>query len=188
MAVVCRGKLSWAQPITGRDEETVLSELPGLLISAELEGVPVDFTVIRLSHECADLEPALARHFQKSVLPLAENASTAGALDLLPPSWLHEANRRQRGEKLKQNLLRAAVAYLVLVAGAFVFLAWHKKRVLNTQNEAAALEPKYAVINQQRARWSIFAPAVEKDRYAVEVLHQLWKNWQADDKVQFTDF
>jgi hypothetical protein len=188
VAIATGGKLAWAHPISSRDVETVLSELPGLLISAELDGVPVDFTVIRLSRDCSDLEPALAEHFQKPVQPLPEMTANAAGLDLMPVSWQYEARRRERDEKLKQNLLMVAVFYLLLVAGAFVYLAWFKKQVHNTQSEVFAAEPKYAVINQQRDRWNTFAAAVEKHRYAINVMEQLWIDWKENENLQFTSF
>ncbi len=188
VAIVANGKLAWAQPIGGRDPEFVLGELPGLLISAELEGVPVEFTSVRLSPECSDLEPSLAEHFQKPVFPLAEPETASDALDLLPVSWQHEARSRERGEKLKQNLLLAAVVYLILVAGAFVFLAYYKKQVQNAQVEVLNTAPKYAMINQQMARWNTFAPAIDKARYPLDVMLQLWSEWGGNPDVQFTTF
>src|SRR5687768_2343779 len=38
VAIVCEGKLSWAQAIPSLEADAVLAELPGLLISAEIEG------------------------------------------------------------------------------------------------------------------------------------------------------
>jgi hypothetical protein len=188
VAIVTGGKLAWAQPLSSRDAETVLSELPGLLISAELEGVPVNFAEVLLSRQCADLEPGLAEQLQKPIRPLAEDDQNEAGLDLLPVSWQHEARSRERGEKLKQNLLLAAVIYLVLLAGGFISLAWYKKQVQNVQAEVAREAPKYAVINQEKARWEVFAPAVENSRYAVEVMFQLWKSWKEVPDLQFTSF
>jgi hypothetical protein len=166
----------------------VLSELPGLLISAEIEGVPVNFSEVLLSRDCADLEPALAEHLHRPIRALAESDKNDSGLDLLPRAWQHEARRRERGEKLKQQFLLGAVIYLVLLAAAFITLALYKKKVQSIQTEVAKQSPKYAVINQQQARWEIFAPAVEKTRYAVEVMFQLWKNWKDVPDLQFTSF
>src|SRR5687768_11435378 len=47
VAIVCEGKLSWAQVIPSVEADVVLAELPGLLITAELEGVNTDFTTLR---------------------------------------------------------------------------------------------------------------------------------------------
>jgi hypothetical protein len=187
-AIITDGKLAWAQPISSRDAETVLSELPGLLISAELEGVPSDFSVVRLSRECFDLEPALASHFQKPIQQLAESADTAGTLDLLPAAWHHEATRRERNEKLKQNLLMAAVFYLLLVAGAFVYLVWYRKQVQNLQAEVLRTAPKYASINRQMERWKALTPAVDQALYPVEVFRLLAKDWKQNDNLQFISF
>src|SRR5688572_5325658 len=55
VAIVCEGKLSWAQVIPSLEPDVVLAELPGLLITAELEGVNTDFSTLRISPECAQL-------------------------------------------------------------------------------------------------------------------------------------
>jgi hypothetical protein len=188
VAIVCEGKLSWAQVIPSVDAETVLAELPGLLITAELEGVNTDFASIRLSPECAHLEPSLQSQFGRPVQPLVESAQATPDLDLLPASWQDEARRRDRGEKLKQNLLLAAVVYLLLVAGAFGYLAWTKNKARKTQVELASLEPKYRDITRQNERWKTLAGAIDPARFAVEVLHQLTKSRGGNENVQFTGF
>ena len=187
-AIIHDGKLAWAQPIPGLGEDAVLSELPGLLLSAELQGVPADFSEIRIADEAASLTDALAQHFGKPVLPLGTLTGAKSTLDLLPPAWHAELRRRERGDSLKQNLLVAGVAYLVLVAAAFGYLAWLKHKVQLTQSEHDTMKPRFASIEKQMGRWDALAPVLEPKRYAVEVLHQLWKAWPQTEKLQFTSF
>ncbi len=187
-AIIADGKLAWAQPIPGLEADAVLGELPGLLLSAEMQGVPADFSEIRVAEESAALTRALADHFQKPVHPLGALPGAKSALDLLPPAWNAELRRRARGDNLKQNLLVAGVAYLVLIALAFGWLAWLRHKVQATQAAHDAMKPRFAGIEKQMGRWDALAPVLEPKRYAVEVLHQLWKAWPQNEKLQFTSF
>ena len=188
VAIVCEGKLSWAQTVHSLEADAVISELPGLLITAEIEGVNTAFKSVRLSPECAHLEPAFAEHFQRPVEPLGDTSEAPQELDLLPASWQYEAQRRERGEKLKQNLLLTAVLYLVLIAGAFAYLAWMKNQARKLQVELSQLEPKYRDIQRQEDRWNAFRSVNSKERFAAEVMHQLVKHWGKNEKLQFTSF
>jgi hypothetical protein len=187
-AIVNHGQLVWAQPLSSLDANTVLDELPGLLLSAELDGVPTTFSHIRLAQGCSDLEPVLVEHFGKQVLPLADTSEAQAGLDLLPASWQHAAHSRERGEKLKQNLLLAAVIYLLLVAGAFIYLAVMKRKVQTVLAEVAAVKPRYDGMAKQQSRWDALAPTVEPGRFAAEVMYLLHKNWEKSAALQFTSF
>ncbi len=187
-AIVTGGQLVWAQPLSSLDANIVLDELPGLLLSAELDGVPTTFTHIRLAQGCSDLEPSLVQHFGKQVLPLADTSEAQSGLDLLPASWQHAAHSRERGEKLKQNLLLASVVYLLLVAGAFIYLAVMKRKVQSVLAEVAAVKPRYDGMAKQQSRWDALAPTVEPERFAAEVMHLLHKNWEKSAALQFTSF
>ena len=187
-AIISDGKLAWAQPIAGLGPDAVLGELPGLLLSAEMQGVPADFSEIRISEDSAGLADGLAQHFGKPVTRLGLLPGAKSSLDLLPPAWQSELRSRERGDSLKQNLLVAGVAYLVLVAAAFGYLAWLKHKVQVTQREHDTMKPRFASIEKQMGRWDALAPVLEPKRYAVEVLHQLWKAWPQTEKLQFTSF
>ena len=187
-AIICDGKLAWAQPVAGLGPDAVLGELPGLLLSAELQGVPADFTEIRISEEASDLTEGLGQHFGKPVLQLGALPGAKSSLDLLPPAWQSELRSRARGDSLKQNLLIAGVVWLVLIAGAFGYLAWLKSRVQATQREHDAMKPRFAGIEKQMGRWDSFAPVLDPRRSITEVLHQLTKAWEQDVKLQFTSF
>ncbi|MEO6785422.1 MAG: hypothetical protein ABI318_04750 [Chthoniobacteraceae bacterium] len=187
-AIVSEGKLAWAQPIPGLGPDAVLAELPGLLLSAELQGVPVDFSEIRIADEDAALRDALASHFGKPVQPLGALSAAKSALDLLPSSWQAEVRRRARTNSLKQNLLTAGVVWLVLVALAFGYLAWLKHKAQLALREHDAMKPRFAGIEKQMDRWNSLAPVLEPKRYAVEVLHQLVKALPGNENLHLTSF
>ena len=189
LAIVENGKLSWAQAVPYSEAESVVAELPGLLIAAELEGVPVDFTRIFVAQGDLALVGALGTHFQRPVEPLDMPGEVSHDIDLLPPSWLSEANTRASGEKIKQRLLAFAVVYLLLIAGAFIYLAMQKRQLQKLQSELTAMKPRFAGINSQMARWKTLSPVVEPPRFTAEVLHMLARNRQGiSPDVEFTSF
>jgi len=187
-AIVSDGKLAWAQPVPSLVPDAVLAELPGLLLAAELQGVSVDFSEIRIASQDEALREPLASQFGKPVVPLGELSKAKSSLDLLPSSWRAEVRSRARSDNLKQNLLIAGVTYLVVIALAFGYLAWMKHKVQNAQAELEAMKPRFTGIEKQMERWNALAPVLEPNRYAVEVLHQLVKAWGANEKLQFTSF
>ncbi len=187
-AIICDGKLAWAQPVAETAPDAILAELPGLLLSAEMQGVPADFSEIRIAEDAADLADGLSQHFAKPVNRLGLLPGAKSSLDLLPPAWQSELRSRARGDSLKQNLLVAGVVWLVLIALAFGYLAWLKHRMQLTQREHDAMKPRFASIEKQMSRWDSLAPVIEPKRYPTEVLHQLWKAWEQDPKLQFTSF
>lgn len=187
-AIITDGRLAWAQPIVGLDAAAVLAELPGLLIAAELAGVSTDFSEIRIAGESSALREALSEKFGKPVTDIGALSGPKAALDLLPENWQAEARRQERGDRLKQNLLVAAVAYLVLIAGAFGYLAWLKRQAAVLQREHDSMKPRFAGIEAQMKRWDLLSPAVEPSRYIVEVIHQLAKAKAEVKGVELTTF
>ena len=187
-AIITDGKLAWAQPVPGLGPDAVLGELPGLLLSAELQGVPAEFSEIRISEDAADLADALGQHFGKPVNRLGTLPGVKSSLDLLPPSWQAELRSRKRGDNLKQNLLVAGVAWLVLIAAAFGYLAWLRNRVQVAKDEHTAMKPRFASIDKQMGRWESFLPVLDPQRYPTEVLHQLTTAWGQDANLKFTSF
>ncbi len=189
LAIIEKGKLSWAQAVATADAENVVAELPGMLIAAELDGVPTDFTRIFVHPGDLELVGALGAHFGRSIEPLELPGEASNELDLLPPGWLLEVNSRESGERIKQRLLVFAVVYLLLIAGAFIFLAVQKRKLQKMQVELAEMRPRYAGIANQINRWNTLAPVVEPARFTCEVLHLLARNRQdITPPVEFTHF
>ena len=188
IAICEHGKLGFAHTFPSTDAETLLAELPQVLLGAEMEGVPTDFASIRVEHGCAHLREPLTQYFQRPVelisfdAPLIEPAG-----NLLPPSWENEARRLERSVRLKGRLQIAAVAYLVIVAMAFVYLAWMKRRVQKLDAQLAVLQPQLEQSVERKARWDALSPAIDPSRYTVEILLQLFNDLPSSE-VHFTSF
>jgi hypothetical protein len=171
VAVCEKGKLVWAQLISTKDPETVSLDLPRVLLTAEMEGVTTGFTRVLLGDTLAELKPVISEAVAVPVEPLALDGKTPDT-NLLPESWLSEARGFERNERIKGQLMTVAVVYLLLLAGAFVYLAWTKRRVQMMDAELAALQPQLADIQAQQAKWEALAPAIDPRRYPVELLFQ----------------
>ena len=149
LAIVEDRKLSWAQVIAGA-EDAAAAEMPAFLLGAEMNGVPVDFARALLASVNAAVTADLQAVLDCPVEPFSPaEISTEGNIDFLPPSWSAEAHRSERIEKLKQRLLMAAVVYLLLVACAFLYLAWTKRQLQAVEVQLARLQP---LVETTRAR------------------------------------
>lgn len=171
-AAVCEnGKVASVQGLAGLDSEALLGELPAMLLRLELEGVPVEFSAIRLERACEELKPALEEFFQKPVEVASFVAEPLdGGVDLRPAAWMAEQRRLENTARLKQRLQSVAFVYLLLIAGAFVYLAWVKMQVRKLDAALATTLPQLELIRSQQARWGALQPAINPDRYPVEVL------------------
>lgn len=182
VAICESGKLGWAQTLPTIDAETVSSDLPQLLLAAEMEGVPTTFSRVLLANDLGDLEPALRGVLGIPVLRFAVDTSLpVPDTNLLPPSWSAEAHGYERTERLRQRLMMVAVVYLVLLAGAFVYLAWTKRRVQKVDAQIAQLQPQLTSTQARRQRWETLAPAVDWHRFPVEILYQAWNARPSQD-------
>ena len=176
-AIVENRKLGWAQTFPGTDVETLMDELPRLLLPAELDGVPTNFSTIRLASDLEPLADPLREFFGLPVeLVSLDGPMPEPAGNLLPPAWEADAKRLERSDRLRQQLLIGAVIWLLLVAGAFIYLAWLKRQEQKIAAELAAARPQLEYITAREARWNALAPAVNPARYTVELLYQLHKN------------
>lgn len=171
-AAICEnGTVASVQSLPGMEPEALLGELPAMLLRLELEGVPVDFSAIRIEKDCEGLRSALEEFFQRPV----EVVSFAGGLvdagtDLRPAAWMAEQRRQENAGRLKQRLQTAAFVYLLLIAGAFVYLAWVKVQVRKLDTALSTTRPQLELIRAQQARWNALQAAVNPARYTVEIL------------------
>ncbi len=189
VVAICEcGKVSTAQTIPEVTAEALLAELPSLLLRADLEGVPVDFDSIRVEHGCANLRPALEEYFQK---PIETVSFTAGLPDaqgnLLPEAWNSEQKRAASSGKIKQQLQVVAFIYLLLVAAAFVYLAWMKTRVRKLDDSLRAVQPQITFVQAQETRWAAMQPAIDPERYTLQIL-KLCTEARPSVDLQFTVF
>ena len=189
VVAICEcGKVSTAQTIPSATADALLGELPALLLRAELEGVPVEFDSIRVEHGCEGLRPTLEEYFQK---PVEIVSFTAGLPDakgnLLPEAWNSEQKRAENTGRLKQQLQLVAFIYLLLVAAAFVWLAFMKNRVRKLDAELALLQPQIAFVQAQESRWIALQPAIDPERYTLQIL-KLCQEARPSNELQFTVF
>jgi hypothetical protein len=188
VAIAENGRLSWAQTIVGTDAEALSSELPTLLLTAELNGVGARFDRILLASDCGQLREALAEYFQTPIEEFpVEGLPQSESGNLLPADWAQESSRYERAEKIKQRLLLAAVVYLVLLAAVFLYLAWNKRHVQAIESEIAKTRPLIQASQVRQARWLTLASVLDPSRYTVEILYLVYRNRPSDD-VKITQF
>jgi len=187
LAICERGKLAYAQTVSGVDAATLVGELPAFMLSAEMEGVPTEFASIRLEQGVGGLRDHLAEYFGKTVEFISYDAPLPEpAMNLVPAAWVAETKRVERSGAMKQRLQLAAAVYLLLVAGACIYLVLQKQRVRALDAQIAQLQPQIDEASKQQARWQALAPAIDPSRYAVEIVHLLFSNRPSND-VKFTD-
>ena len=189
VVAICEcGKVSTAQTIPSASADALLGELPSLLLRAELEGVPVEFDSIRVEHGCEQLRPALEQYFHKPVETVSFNAGLPDAKgNLLPEAWTSEQKRAESSGRLKGRLQIAAFVYLLLLAGAFVYLAWMKRQVQNLDANLAKLKPQIEYVTGQETRWAALRPAIDPERYTLNIL-RLCTEARPSGEVQFNVF
>jgi hypothetical protein len=188
VAICERGKLGYAQILPMTDPTEVTTELPGVLLRAEMEGVPTDFQQVRIEQGCGGLRDQLAELLRKPVEVFSFDTSLPEpSNNLVPSTWLAEMNRLESAGRLKGRLQLAAILYLLLVAGAFLYLAWLKSRVQKLDAKIAETRPLVEFQTSRQAKWQDLAPALEPGRYTVEILDILFKNRPSSD-VKFTKF
>lgn len=182
------GRLSWAQLLEGSDAEAVRVELSAMLLSAELDGVAVNFSRVLLAPECEDLREVCREIADAPVETLAPlTILPESEVDLLPASWIADSKRAARSEKLRERLTMAAIVYLLLMAGAFVYLALQKRSVQALDVQIAELQPQIVETQARQQTWKMLAPAVDPGRYVMEVLYQVNKNLPSQE-VKMTLF
>jgi hypothetical protein len=177
IAIAEHGRLSWAQAFASTDPETFAGELPALLLGAEMNGVPSEFTRALLASDCGHLRHGLeeavgcpVENFSLAEVPRADSGN------LLPPDWAAQRNKAQRSERMQQRLLLAAVVYLLLIAAGFLYLAWTKRRLQGLDREVARMRPLIEATQARQNRWQALAPAVDPARYAVEIVWLVYKS------------
>ncbi len=188
VAICEKSRLAWTYVLPAPDAESLRSALPQMLLGAEMEGVPVVFSRVRLAQECAPLAEVLREFF---LLPV-EFADFDGLLpepdvNLVPASWKADVNRGARAVQWRQRLIAAGVVYLLAIVAAFAYLAWLKAQARKIDAQLAAALPVQKFVLTEEARWQALAPAIEPRRYARELLYLVNKNRPTDD-IHITEF
>jgi hypothetical protein len=181
-------KLSWAHTVPTADPGAFAEEMHPLLLGAEMSGVPTAFKKVLLASDCAELEGPLAEALSLPIeLVSIDQAAPETDANLLPHSWAHETQRAERGELIRKRLMLALVAYLILIAVAFIFLAFLKHRVQSVDAEIAAIQPKVALTMAQQKRWQALAPAIDPNLPLVEILSDVTRD-RPNPEVSITRF
>jgi hypothetical protein len=177
VAVCEHGKLGYAQVLPETSPEAVTAELPGLLLRAEMEGVPTTFDRVRIEQGCGGLRDQLAALIGRPVevfsfdAPLPEPRT-----NLIPSAWLDDMRKLESGDRLKSRLQLAAMLYLVLIAAGALYLVWLKNRVRQLDVQLAQTQPLVEFQQATQAKWSELAPAIDPARYPLEILKTLYDN------------
>ncbi len=168
--------------------EVPYADFPQWLLSAELAGASTQFTTAwiapgleRMAQELATLADAPPRP-----LPIPERLPDATP-DLTPPVWIALRQRRGQRQRLMRRLLQILGLYLVFIAGAFIWSGVKNHRLRKLEAEAQAAQPQAETLLAQQLRWRALAPAVEPQRFTVEILLQI-TNSLPSPEVRITQF
>ncbi len=188
VAICENSRLAWTQVLPTTDAAALRSELPQLLLGAEMEGAPVVFSRVCLAEECAPLAGVFQEFFQIPVEPAAfGGALPEPAVNLVPPSWRDDEKRGARAAHWRQRLIAAGVVYVLAIIAAFAYLAWLKTQARKIDGQYAAAAPVEKYVLAQEARAKALAPAIDPHRYVRELLFQIDKN-RPNDNVHITEF
>lgn len=188
VAICEKARLSWVQTFPGTDAETLRDDLSRALLSAEMEGVPVAFTRVLLDSDRADLGATLREIFDVPVETLLLSGTLPEpATNLVPPSWTAEVRKFESTERVRQRLTWAAMGYLILVAIAFLYLAWMKRQVQQVDRAVAQMQPQVEAVAAIQKRWRVLRPAIDKQLFAVEILYLVRSNLPSEE-VLMTGF
>jgi hypothetical protein len=178
LAIAQHGKLVAAHtcPTTHRDD--FLAELPRLLLAAELEGTPVNFTKVVVERELAGWMDGLREQFAGVPIERVslDTPLAPGPVNLVPDGWTQEKRKEAQTAKLRDWLALAGVIYLVLLLIAAGYVIWLQHQVGEINAKVAAATPAVDSIASRQARWNALAPATDPTRYTVELLQQINKS------------
>ncbi|MDB6171728.1 MAG: Type secretory pathway, component PulL [Chthoniobacteraceae bacterium] len=188
IAIAENAKLGFAQNLSGFDAETLGSELPQILLGAEMEGVSTRFSRIRIEQGCIAIRETISQLFEQPVELISfDTAMPEPAGNLAPPAWQAEVRRIQKAGRLRQYLQLAAVVYLLAIAAAFIYLAWLKSRVQKIDTQLVTAQPQLALIKARKQRWEALEPAISPARYTMEILYRVYSNLPSEE-VKITRF
>ncbi len=178
VGVAQQGKLVAAHscPTTNRDD--FLAELPRLLLGAEIEGTPVNFTKVVVERELAGWMDGLREHFgdiPMERVPL-DAPLAPGPVNLIPSGWTQEKRKEAQRARMRDWLALAGIIYLVLLLAAAGYIIWLQRQVTQIDAQVAAATPAVDSIATRKARWTALTPATDPTRYTVDLLQQINKS------------
>jgi len=183
LAVAERGKLVAAHASATTRKEDFLAELPRMLLAAELEGTPVNFTRLAVERELGDWMEGLKGQFAgvPAVLMPMDGPLEQGPVNLVPASWTEEQQTEARRAKLREWLVLAGAVYLFFLLAAAAYIIWLERRVGAIDAQVVEATPAVDAIGQEKARWAALQPATDPTRYTVEILQQINKSIPSED-------
>jgi hypothetical protein len=180
---VCEnGRLTYAFTLPVAEPDAVAAELPQALLSAEMDGVSIEFAEIHLDERAYEFRDTLADFLHVPVVPVALDGHLPPvSLQLLPDAWRDHARRTERRARLRGQLLIAAGVYGLALLAASGYLLWQQNRVDRLGRQLAATAPQIEFVQSRKARWDALAPAIDPRRYPVEVLNQICQSLPSED-------
>jgi hypothetical protein len=172
-----RGRLEFLQG--GMEAGAEFSEqLRRFLLAADLAGVGGDFDGVRLEAGLEEVESAvrLITGVESECMKAGEWHLERVSGDLVPGKWRTAQEQSRKTGDLKARIQMGAALYLLLVAGAFLFLAWTKYGVRQIDAQLLQIQPLVEEVNQRKAQWSALAPAVDPSMYTVEILYLVFRS------------
>jgi hypothetical protein len=183
LAVAQRGKLVAAHGCLTTDREEFFEELPRLLLAAELEGTPVNFTRVAVERELAGWMDGLEE--QLGAVPMERFPLDAplaqGRVNLVPQGWTQEKQQEAKKARMRDWLALAGMTYLLLLLLAAGWIIWLQRQVGAVNAQVLAASPAVDSISNNTARWNALAPATDPNRYLIELLQQINRSIPSDD-------
>ena len=183
LAVAEQGKLVAAHACAASVRDEFLAELPRMLLAAELEGAPVNFTKVAVERELAGWIDGLKKEFGD--LPVdriaLDGPLEAGPVNLVPAGWTSERQHQARRAKMRDWLMLAGAIYLFLLLAAAAYVIWLQREVSQLEAQVAQATPTVDAIATRKSRWTALAPAIDPTRYTVEILQQINQSIPSSD-------
>ena len=185
------GRLSFAQALGGQTAEDLATELPAVLLGAELEGVPTNFAHVSFDARLAEWQDTLAAALGVPLVPFdpAGTALLAAAQpdgDLSPAGWQAERQRGERHARLRQRVLLALGVYGGLLLLGFLWLGIRQLQVNHLDSRLATTKPLAEYSRDAGERWHALSPAVEPSQYLVEIMQDVYEALPPHDVIRLT--
>lgn len=188
LAIAQGGKLIFAQAVDAADTDQFSGQLPALMLSIQMEGLPVDFSAVHVDAACADLESALESSLGAKIHKLLFPPFLNGqASQVMPLSWVEARKASVRSVLLKKRLKHVGVGYVVLFVLGFAYLVWLQFQMGAVEKQLLAIKPQTEFVEKLQRRWSALAPAIDPAQYPVEVLLQVY-NCLPSEEVHLTKY
>jgi hypothetical protein len=183
LAIAQRGKLVAAYPCQAAGLDQFLIELPRLLLAAELEGTPVNFSKIVVERDLGSWVDPLQEEFGETWIERTPMDAPLPqcTVNLVPAGWIEEKRQVAQKAKVREWLMLAGGIYLFLLLLAAGYIIWLQRQVNAVNAKVSQAAPYVDSIANRKARWQALAPAIDPTRYLVEILNQISHSVPSDD-------